>query len=126
VKYAKKKLRDVQDSALQHGFSAIQEARFPQRELGARADGHGLPHRQARATRGVGPSHRTAEEIYVVLAGSGRVKLDDELVELAPLAVGVSPGVARCFQAGPDGLELLIFGPLVESDGEMVHDFWGE
>lgn len=71
--------------------------------------------------------HRTAEEIYVVLAGTGRVKLDDELVELAPLdAVRVSPGVARSFEAGPDGLQVLIFGPHVESDAELVHDFWGE
>jgi hypothetical protein len=32
----------------------------------------------------------------------------------------------RSFQAGPDGLEVLIFGPHVESDSELVHDFWGE
>jgi quercetin dioxygenase-like cupin family protein len=65
--------------------------------------------------------------MYVVLAGTGRVKLDDELVELAPLdAVRVSPGVARSFEAGPDGLQVLIFGPRVESDAELVHDFWGE
>ena len=71
--------------------------------------------------------HRAAEEIYVVLAGSGRVKLDAELVELAPLdAVRVSPGVARSFEAGPGGLEVLIFGPHVASDGELVEDFWAE
>ena len=70
--------------------------------------------------------HRTAEEIYVVLAGTGRVKLDEELVELAPLdAVRVSPGVARSFEAGPDGLQVLIFGPHVEGDGEIIHNFWG-
>jgi quercetin dioxygenase-like cupin family protein len=62
----------------------------------------------------------------VVLAGSGRVKLDDELVDLSQLnAVGVSPGTTRSFEAGPDGLEVLIFGPHVEGDGEMVPDFWG-
>lgn len=69
--------------------------------------------------------HAKAEEIYVVLSGSGRVKLDAELVELAPLdAVRVSPGVGRSFEAGPDGLEVLIFGPHVEGDSEMVSDFW--
>jgi hypothetical protein len=53
------------------------------------------------------------------------VKLDDELVELVPLdAVRVSPGVARAFEAGPDGLEVLIFGPHVAADGDMVRDFW--
>ena len=47
-------------------------------------------------------------------------------MELLPLdAVGVSPGVAHCFEAGPDGLDVLIFGPHVEGDSEMVADFWG-
>ena len=127
VSYAKKNLRDVQDSAVQHGLSKTQEARFPARDLGAEQTGMNYlivkpGQREAFAHR-----HRTAEEIYVVLAGSGGVKLDDELVELAPLdAVRVSPGVARAFEAGPDGLEVLVFGPHVEADGEMVHDFWGE
>ncbi len=70
--------------------------------------------------------HREAEEIYVVLAGSGRVKLDGELVDLTPLdAVRVSPGVTRSFEARRDGLEVLVFGPHVEGDGVMVRDFWG-
>jgi hypothetical protein len=55
------------------------------------------------------------------------VKLDEELVELAPLdAVRVSPGVARSFEADDDPLQVLIFGPHVESDSEIVQDFWGE
>jgi uncharacterized cupin superfamily protein len=127
VRYATKNLRDVEDSAVQHGLSATQEARFPQRDLGAEQTGMNFlivkpGQREAFAHR-----HRTAEEMYVVLAGTGRVKLDDELVELTPLdAVRVSPGVARSFEAGPDGLQVLIFGPRVESDAEFVHDFWGE
>jgi mannose-6-phosphate isomerase-like protein (cupin superfamily) len=69
--------------------------------------------------------HRIAEEISVVVSGSGRVKLDDDLVELSALdAVRVSPGVARAFGAGDEGLEVLIFGPRVEGDGELVPDFW--
>lgn len=127
MNYAKKNLRDVRDSALQHGLSTTQEARFPQQDLGAEQTGMNFlivkpGRREAFAHR-----HRTAEEIYVVLAGAGRVKLDDQLVELAPLdAVRVSPGVTRSFEAGPEGLQVLIFGPHVESDGEMVQDFWGE
>ena len=51
--------------------------------------------------------------------------IDEELVELAPLdAVRVSPGVTRSFEAGAEGLQVLIFGPHVEGDAEMVHDFW--
>jgi uncharacterized cupin superfamily protein len=125
VKYAKQNLRDVEDSAAEHGLSAIQEARFPR--LGAEHTGMNFlivkpGQREATVHR-----HRTAEEIYVVLAGAGRVKLDDELVDLVPLdAVRVSPGVARGFQAGPEGLEVLIFGPRVDADTELVDDFWGQ
>jgi len=127
VGYAKKNLRDVEDSAASHGLSATQEARFPRADLGAELTGLNFlivkpGRREAFAHR-----HRTAEEIYVVLSGSGQVKLDDELVELAPLdAVRVGPGVTRSFQAGPDGLEVLIFGPRVEGDGEIVQDFWDD
>ncbi len=127
MKYVKKNLRDVEDSAAKFGLSATQEARFPRADLGAEQTGINFftvkpSQREAFAHR-----HRTAEEIYVVLAGSGRVKLDDDLVELAPLdAVRVSPGVARSFEAGPDGLEVLIFGPHVDDDVELVSDFWGD
>jgi uncharacterized cupin superfamily protein len=124
MKYAKKNLREVQDSAVQHGLSDHQEARFPQTDLGAEQTGMNFlivkpGQREAFAHR-----HRTAEEIYVIIDGTGRVKLDEEFVELAPLdAVRVSPGVTRSFEAGPDGLQVLIFGPHVDSDGEMVQDF---
>ena len=125
MSYAKKNLREVQDSAVEHGLSQSQEARFPRADLGAEQTGMNYlvvkpGQREAFAHR-----HQTAEEIYVVLAGAGRVKLDDELVELEPLdAVRVSPGTARSFEAGDDGLAVLIFGPHVESDGEIVQDFW--
>jgi uncharacterized cupin superfamily protein len=71
MKYAKKNLRDVQDSAAEHGLSATQEARFPQRDLGAEQTGMNFiiikpGQREAFAHR-----HRTAEEIYVMLAAPG-------------------------------------------------------
>ncbi len=126
MSYAKKNLRDVKDHAPEHGLSQTQEARFARTDLGAEQTGMNYlivkpDQREAFAHR-----HRTAEEIYVVLGGSGRVKLDDELVSLAPLdAIRVSPGVTRSFEAGPDGLEVLVFGPHVEADGEIVKGFWG-
>jgi quercetin dioxygenase-like cupin family protein len=63
--------------------------------------------------------------VLVVLRGSGRARLDDEVVELAPLDVlRVSPETNRAFEAGPDGLEYLVFGPRHEGDGELAKDFW--
>jgi mannose-6-phosphate isomerase-like protein (cupin superfamily) len=126
MSYAKKNLRGVDDSAIKHGLANTQEARFARADLAAEQTGLNYliikpGQREAFAHR-----HHKAEEIYVVLAGSGRVKLDSELVDLAQLdAVRVSPGTTRSFEAGPDGLEVLIFGPHVDGDGEIVPDFWG-
>jgi hypothetical protein len=60
-----------------------------------------------------------------VLAGSGRVKLDNQLVDLIELdAVRVAAGTSRQFEGGRTGLELLVFGSHVEGDVEQVPDFW--
>jgi uncharacterized cupin superfamily protein len=125
VRYAKKNLRDVKDSAVEHGLSEKQEARFPRGDLGAEQTGMNFLVVKPGQHEAFAHRHRTAEEIYVVLGGGGKVKLDDQLVDLAPLdAVRVSPGVARSFAAGPEGLQVLIFGPHVEADSELVQDFW--
>ena len=125
MSYTKKNLRDVEDSAVKFGLSDAQEARFARRDLAAEQTG--LTHlvikpgrREAFAHR-----HRDAEEVYVVLAGSGRVKLDDEIVDLIELdAVRVGSGTTRQLEAGANGLEVLIVGAHVEGDVEQVPDFW--
>jgi mannose-6-phosphate isomerase-like protein (cupin superfamily) len=125
VSYTKTNLRDVEDQAAGHGLSDIQEARFARADLGAEQTGMNLLKVKPGQREAFAHRHKTAEEIYVVMAGAGRVKLDDELIELGPLdAVRVGPGVARSFEAGDDGIEVLIFGPHVESDSELVQDFW--
>jgi mannose-6-phosphate isomerase-like protein (cupin superfamily) len=58
-----------------------------------------------------GHTHETQEEVYVVVRGSGRMKLDDAIVELGQWdAVRVPPGTWRGYEAGPEGLELLVVG----------------
>jgi mannose-6-phosphate isomerase-like protein (cupin superfamily) len=58
-----------------------------------------------------GHTHRRQEEVYVVVGGSGRMKLDDEILELRQWdAVRVPPGTWRGYEAGPEGLELLVVG----------------
>lgn len=127
MSYAKKNLHEIEDMAVKHGLSATQQARFPRGDLGAEQTGLNYLIIKAGQHEAFAHRHREAEEIYVVLAGSGRVKLDDEFVDLAPLdAVRVSPGVTRSFQAGGDDLEVLVFGPHVEGDADMVGDFWVE
>ncbi len=113
--------------AVKHGLSDSQEARFARGDLGAEQTGLNYLIIKPEQREAFAHRHRRAEEIYVVIAGSGRVKLDGEFLDLAPLdAVRVSPGVTRAFEAGRDGLEVLVIGPHVEDDVEMVDGFWGE
>src|ERR687883_533867 len=58
-----------------------------------------------------GHTHKRQEEVYVVLRGGGRMKVDDEIVELKEWdAVRVPPGTWRGYEAGPEGLEILVIG----------------
>jgi quercetin dioxygenase-like cupin family protein len=75
-----------------------------------------------------GHRHREQEEIYVVVAGSGRAKLDDELVDLETWDVlRVAPPIVRSFEAGPDGLDLICIGGRKPKGGdtERIANFWG-
>ena len=123
--YTLKKLTDVEDTAPGFGLGEIQEARFANDDL--EVEDTGVSHQRLKAGKRQGFAHKhdKAEEVYVVLSGSGRVKLDDEIVELGALdAIRVSPGVTRQFEAGPDGLELLAVGPHHKGDGEVIQDWW--
>jgi mannose-6-phosphate isomerase-like protein (cupin superfamily) len=74
-----------------------------------------------------GHRHKEQEEVYVVTAGSGSIKLEDEVVDLKQWdVVRVSPEVTRGLQAGPDGIEYIAVGNdrPEGGDGEQVHDFW--
>ena len=84
MSYTIKNLREVEDVAPKFGFDAVQEARFCFRDLDAKDTGMAY-HRVKPGQRGLAHRHDNAEEIYVVLAGSGRVKLDDEIAEIGPL-----------------------------------------
>lgn len=125
--YSIKNLKQVEDSAAKHGYSEMGEARFANSELNA--ENTGLAYHVLRPNKRQAFAHRhdKAEEIYVVLSGSGRIKLDDDVVELETMdAVRLAPSVVRALEAGPDGLELLAFGPRHEADGEIVaiDGFW--
>jgi mannose-6-phosphate isomerase-like protein (cupin superfamily) len=118
-------LDEVEDVAPGNGFGDRWEARVARAPLDAEQTG--VTHFRLRPGKRSPFSHRhrNAEEIYVILSGAGRVKLDDDLFAVrARDAIRVAPGVARAFEAGPDGLEFLAFGPHHEGDGEPVDDPW--
>jgi mannose-6-phosphate isomerase-like protein (cupin superfamily) len=123
--YTLKNLDQVDDSAARFGFGDIGEARFAAEALEAEHTGLAFHRLFPNRRQGFAHRHEDAEEVYVVLAGSGRARLEDVVVELERLdALRVAPGVVRQFEAGADGLELLAFGPHYEGDAELIHDWW--
>jgi mannose-6-phosphate isomerase-like protein (cupin superfamily) len=77
-----------------------------------------------------GHTHRKQEEVYVVVRGGGRMKLDDEIVDLQEWdAVRVPPGMWRGYEAGPEGLEILVIAAPHEDQREDVdgqRDWWAD
>jgi mannose-6-phosphate isomerase-like protein (cupin superfamily) len=128
MSYTTKNLRDVDDMAPRFGFDAVQEARFPREDLNSETIGLAFHRVKPGCRQAFAHRHQQAEEIYVVLSGGGRMKLDDDVIKIGPMdAIRVEPAVARAFEAGDDGLELLAFGPRHEKDGEVLReDFWAE
>jgi mannose-6-phosphate isomerase-like protein (cupin superfamily) len=123
--FTKLNLDAVDDAAPANGFGDRWEARVARQALAAERTGVSffrlLPGKRSPFTH----RHTDAEEVYVVLGGSGRVKLDGELLDVGPLdCIRVAPTTARAFEAGPDGLEFLAFGAHHPGDGEPVRDPW--
>jgi quercetin dioxygenase-like cupin family protein len=116
-------LRELEDSAVAGGLGDTLEARFARDALGCERIGLSLQRIKPGVRGPVAHRHETDEEVYVVVAGSGRAVVDGEVVELRPWsALRIAPGGARGFKAGPDGLELLAFGEHVEGDDESELD----
>jgi len=123
--FTKINLKQIDDSA--GDGSADVEARFGRKHLDSEHLGvsyfrYGPGYRSKTAH-----SHREQEEAYVVVGGSGRVKLDDEIIELNQWdVVRVAPATIRAFEAGGDGLELIAVGSdrPEDGDGVRVEDWW--
>jgi mannose-6-phosphate isomerase-like protein (cupin superfamily) len=125
--YTKINLKEIEDSAGER--SPDVEARFGRKHLDS--DHLGVSYfRYASGYRnGMGHSHREQEEAYVVVGGSGRIKLDDEIVDLQRWdVVRVAPSTVRAIEAGPDGIEVIAIGAdrPEGGDGVRAEGFWGD
>ena len=123
--HAKINLNDAKDLAPDYGMGDICEARFVRKDLGA--DGLGMAAYRMKPGRrvGFGHAHADSEEIYVVTAGSGRFKIEDEIVEVGKDdVVYCGLDTMREWEAGPDGMDLLAFGHHVEGDSKMDQEWW--
>jgi mannose-6-phosphate isomerase-like protein (cupin superfamily) len=120
-----KNLMEIDDAAAGHDTRV--QARFARSQLDSEHLGVSLFHYPADERSTVGHSHREQEEAYIVVSGSGRVKLDDDIVDIVQWdVVRVAPEVIRAFEAGPDGLELIVVGSdrPEGGDGVIAKDWW--
>jgi len=125
--YTIKNLAETTDAAAAGGFGEFGEAHFPKDELGAESTGIGYQVLKPGKRSPFGHRHDTAEEVYVILSGSGRMRLDEDIVDVKALdAIRVAPQVTRAFEAGSEGLSLVVFGPRHDGDGEIDQGFWAD
>jgi mannose-6-phosphate isomerase-like protein (cupin superfamily) len=125
--YTIKNLKDVDDAAVKFGLSPGLEARFAPDALECEQTGLSYQRLAPGFRMPFGHHQKEQEELYVIVGGSGRIKLDDEIQELEQWdAVRVAPEVMRAVEAGPDGIELLAFGAphTGPGDSEMVPGWW--
>jgi len=123
--YTHLNLNDVDDMAPRFGFGEQGEARFANQPLGT--VGTGVSHQRLRpgVRQAFGHRHQHVEEVVVVLRGGGRVKIDDEIRDVGPLdAIRFAPDSARAFEAGDEGLELLVFSARHPGDALIDPTFW--
>jgi quercetin dioxygenase-like cupin family protein len=118
-RYATVNLLEIEDSVGERAPGI--EGRFGRKHLDSRDLGVSLFRYAANLRSPMAHSHREQEEAYVVVAGSGRVLLDDELLELSQWdVVRVAPEVVRAFEAGPEGLDIVAIGGPKPEDGDGV------
>lgn len=118
---------DVVDMAPKFGYSPGLESRFARKNLELEKSGVSYFKIAPDFEIPFGHVHSEQEEVYVVVAGSARAKVGDEVVEMAQWdAVRIAPGAWRGLAGGPEGAEVLAFGaPNTENqDVEMSQDFW--
>jgi mannose-6-phosphate isomerase-like protein (cupin superfamily) len=123
-------LKEVEDQAPKFGMAPNLEARFATVPLELRESGVSYQRLAPNFRLPFGHKHKSQEELYVLLSGSAKAKIDDEVVDLEPLdAVRVDNEQMRGFEAGPEGAEMLAFGapntgPSPADDVEMTPGWW--
>lgn len=118
-------LKDVKDSAVDFGLSPDLETRFARGDLECEQVGISYQALAPGVRQPFAHKHVSHEELYVVVAGTGRVLLDGETHDLRQWdVVRVAPQTLRSFEAGPDGLTFLAVGPKGSDPAEMPKPEW--
>lgn len=125
--YTHVNLKEVEDQAPKFGMSPDMEFRSARVPLGMENGGMSYLRLAPNFRQPFGHHQKVQEEVYVLLSGSARVKLEDEVVELKPFdAVRVHRETMRGVEGGPEGAELIAFGApsTGPGDAEVVQGWW--
>jgi uncharacterized cupin superfamily protein len=120
-------LKEVEDQAPKFGLSPQLEARMARVALGLENSGVSYQRIAPGFRVPFGHKHKNQEEVYVLVGGSARIKLDDEVVDLKPFdAVRVPKDTMRSFEAGPEGAEFIAIGApnTGPGDADVVQGWW--
>ena len=126
--YTHLNLKDVEDQAPKFGLSPDLEFRMGRVPLDMENAGVSYLRVAPNYRIPFGHNHKNQEEVYVVVAGSGRVKVGDEVRDLKQWdAVRVHKDTMRGFEAGADGLEVIAIGApnTGPGDADMEQGWWG-
>ena len=125
--YTIQNLKQVEDQAPKFGLSPELEARMARVPLELEHSGISYQRLAPHFRVPFGHTHNVQEEVYVLVTGSARIKLDDEIVELRPWdAVRVPKETMRSFEAGPEGAEILAVGApnTGPGDANVEQEWW--
>lgn len=109
-----------------YGMGELMEYRKGTASLGAEQIGFSRQMIKPNQRQPFGHKHGSHEEVIFVLTGGGRIKLDDEIVDLRPHDVlRIGPSVMRAMEADSTGIEYLVIGPVGRDEGsELVKGWW--
>jgi mannose-6-phosphate isomerase-like protein (cupin superfamily) len=127
--YTHLNLKDVEDQAPKFGLSPDMEFRMARVPLEMENAGVSYLRVGPNFRIPFGHTHKNQEEVYLVVSGSGRIKLGDDVRELKQWdAVRVHKDTMRGFEAGPDGVELIAIGApnTGPGDAETKQGWWGD
>jgi hypothetical protein len=118
-------LKEIENAAEKFGLSPDLEARFARKALGSERSGLSYQRVAPNFRVPFGHNHDDQEETYVVLSGSARLKLDDDVVDVKAWdVVRIAPETMRGIEAGPDGVEFLAFGAGRSGDTDPTPGWW--
>ena len=127
--YTKVNLKDVEDQAVRFGLAPHIEARMARVPLELEHSGLSYQRVAPSFRLPFGHRHKRQEEVYVLVSGSARMKLEDEIVELRQWdAVRVPKETTRGVEAGPDGAEFIVVGApnTGPGDADVENEWWSD